>query len=267
MSKQKPGVAKKKGQTSEGWSVRVVGQTAEGGLLSTVYCGQSEGKTALAKFYPAMPSIEGEAIRVCDDKLRQWGHEMAQGACAKDGGVTYILAFNGRSNTTEEITYHVENIEALPRGFKAVIMVPGSDVLADPAAQLSVSVGDASGSSFRKLVIGNESYIAKVKAANAFYRLALVGVSPNPFGRMLRIRYSLPYDGIGRVEFSMIDLRGRLVWAGQGSSGPGLRELVWNGASAGKRPVASGMYVLWMKALDTKGKTAGTFEKRVTYLP
>ena len=58
-----------------------------------------------------------------------------------------------------------------------------------------------------------------------------------------------------------------MVWASQGATFAGLRELVWNGTSAGKRPVASGMYVLFMKALDTKGKTAGVFEKRITYLP
>ena len=193
----------------------------------------------------------------------KWRREL----CAKDGGVTYLLAFNAQSGTTGEITYHVENIEALPKGLKAVIMVPGSELLVDPSAQQSVSVSAGSGSSFRKLVIGNASYIAKAQKANAFFRLALVGVSPNPFGRMLRIRYSLPYDGIGRVEFSMIDLRGRQLWASQGAIGPGLQEFLWNGASAGKRPVSSGMYLLRMKALDTKGKTAGVFTARITYLP
>ena len=214
-----------------------------------------------------MPLIEGAGIRVCDDKLHQWGHEMAQGLCAKDGGVTYLLAFNAQSGTTGEITYHVENIEALPKGLKAVIMVPGAELLADPSAQQSVSVSAGSGSSFRKLVIGNASYIAKAQKANAFFRLALLGVSPNPFGRMLRIRYSLPYDGIGRVEFSMIDLRGRQLWSSQGAIGPGQQEFLWNGASAGNRPVSSGMYLLRMKALDTKGKTSGVFTARITYLP
>jgi hypothetical protein len=66
---------------------------------------------------------------------------------------------------------------------------------------------------------------------------------------------------------TIVDLRGRLVWTSQGATAAGLRELVWSGTSAGKRPVASGMYMLLMKALDTKGKTAGVFEKRITYLP
>jgi hypothetical protein len=251
----------------EGWSVRVVGRTAGGSVLSPVYCGHSEGSTVGIKFYPAMPLIDGAGISVCDQKMRHWGHEMAQGMCAKDGGMTYLLAFSGNNNTAEDITFHVENLDVLPAGFKAVIMDPATDTMAVASAQLHVTVDISAGSSFRKLVIGNDSYIAKAKAANRFFRLALVGVGPNPFGRMLRIRYSLPYDGIGRVDFSIVDLRGRMVWASQGATIAGLRELVWNGTSAGKRPVASGMYVLFMKALDTKGKTAGVFEKRITYLP
>jgi autotransporter-associated beta strand protein len=266
MSKHTSGLSKK-GQTPEGWSVQVVGHTAGGSVLSPVYCGHSEGSAAGIKFYPAMPRIDGAGISVCDQKMRHWGHEMAQGMCAKDGGVTYLLAFNGNNNTAENITFHVENLDVLPAGFKAVIMDPATDTMAVASAQLHVTVDISAGSSFRKLVIGNDSYIAKAKAANRFFRLALVGVGPNPFGRMLRIRYSLPYDGIGRVDFSIVDLRGRMVWASQGATIAGLRELVWNGTSAGKRPVASGMYVLFMKALDTKGKTAGVFEKRITYLP
>jgi hypothetical protein len=267
MSKQTGGLSKKS-RTREGWSVQVVGRTAGGSVLSPVYCGHSEGAVAEEKFYPAMPLLDGIGVRVCDRKMRQWGHEMAQGACEKDGGVTYILAFSNQGKTAEDITFHVEGLDALPAGLKAVIMDPATDTMTEASAQFQVSVsGGPTGSSYRKLVIGNDAYIAKTRAGNRFYRLALVGAGPNPFGRMLRIRYSLPYGGIGGVEFSIVDLRGRRLWSSLGATGAGLRELVWNGTSAGKRPVASGMYVLRMKALDAKGKTAGVFEKRITYLP
>jgi hypothetical protein len=265
MSKQTSGLPKRD-QAREGWSVQVVGRTAGGGVISPVYCGHSNGSVVEEKFYPAMPLIDGAGIRVCDRKMRQWGHEMAQGLCEKDGGITYLLAFSGKGKTPEQITFHVEGLDALPAGFKAVVMDPASDTAIIASAKLDVSVSGAAGVCDRKLVIGNDSYLAKARAGNRFFRLALVGVSPNPFGRMLRIRYSLPYGGIGGVEFSILDLRGRQLWASQGATGPGLRELAWNGA-VGKRPVASGMYVLRMKALDMKGKTAGTFEKRITYLP
>jgi PKD repeat protein len=260
MSKQS--ALSKKTQASEGWSVRVVGRTSEGSVLSSVYCGQVNGAPSPIKYYPAVQLIDGAGIRVCDQNLRQWGHAMARGDCAKDGGVTYLLAFTGTTGSLEKITYHAENTDGLPKGLRAIVLDPGSDSVAEASTELRASVGD-----FRKLVIGNDSYIAKAKAINKFYRLALVGVSPNPFGRMLRIRYSLPYTGVSRVEFSMIDLRGREFWALHGQTGAGPRELVWNGLGAGKHPVAAGMYVLRMKALDDKGKIAGVFQKRVTYLP
>ena len=98
ISKQKPGLSKK-AQSPEGWSVRVVGTTSKGSVLSSVYCGQVNGPQAPAKFYQVAPLIEGEGIRVCDQNLRQWGHEMARGACVKDGGVTYLLAFTGTSGS------------------------------------------------------------------------------------------------------------------------------------------------------------------------
>jgi autotransporter-associated beta strand protein len=261
ISKQKPGLSKK-AQSPEGWSVRVAGNTSKGSVLSSVYCGQVNGPQAPAKFYPAAPLIEGEGIRVCDQNLRQWGHEMARGACAKDGGVTYLLAFTGTSGSLDKITFHAENTEDLPKGLRAIVLDPGSDSVLDASSELHASVGD-----FRTLVIGSETYIAKAKAMNRLYALALIGVSPNPFGRMLRIRYSLPFTGVSQVNFSMVDLRGRELWTLRGQTGAGPKELVWSGLSAGKRPIAAGMYVLSMKALDDKGKISGVFQRRVTYLP
>jgi len=112
-----------KAQSPEGWSVRVVallqGKRFKLGILRA-----GQWPQAPAKFYQVAPLIEGEGIRVCDQNLRQWGHEMARGACVKDGGVTYLLAFTGTSGSLDKITFHAENTGDLPKGLRASYSIP-----------------------------------------------------------------------------------------------------------------------------------------------
>jgi hypothetical protein len=100
--------------------------------------------------------------------------------------------------------------------------------------------------------------------------LALIGAYPNPFKRSLRIQYSVPDKNIRQLNFTIIDLTGREVWrktltSEALASGPGV--LAWDGRGKDKRPAASGLYVVRMRALDLNGKTSGVFEKRITFMP
>ena len=261
------GATLKKAKAAEAWTIAVKGQTSDGMRLSAVYCGHSEGKGAVS-YYPAMPMFGNVGIRVTDEAKRPYGHAIAFSSISKDGGVTFPLVFCNRSGGPQRIDYHVEGASAVPEDLNIMIADPATAAFEDARKARGVLVADGA-DVYRDCVVGTDAYLAKVKAGLLVFRLALIGAYPNPFARALTIRYTLPESGLDRVRFSIIDLGGRKVWEKTVSCGAesGARELVWNGRATGGRPVASGMYIVRMVAMDKARKAAGTFEKKITYLP
>jgi hypothetical protein len=47
----------------------------------------------------------------------------------------------------------------------------------------------------------------------------------------------------------------------------GVNELLWNGRATDGRPVAPGVYVLQMATFGGNQKSAGVFEKKMTFMP
>jgi hypothetical protein len=71
------------------------------------------------------------------------------------------------------------------------------------------------------------------------------------------------------VKVSIIGVSGRTVFETQRMSdnGPGLQEILWDGMDGHNRHVAAGVYVLRMTAFGDKAAVAGTFERKMTYMP
>lgn len=68
-------------------------------------------------------------------------------------------------------------------------------------------------------------------------------VGPNPFQRSTRLAYEL--EEPAHVQFTVIDVRGRLVWKLMaGTKPPGLHYISWDGQDDSGRFVASGVYFL-----------------------
>jgi len=96
-----------------------------------------------------------------------------------------------------------------------------------------------------------------------------MGTYPNPFRGKVRIRYSLPYDGVKTVTFTIYNLSGKVVWrhAIRDVARTGANDLVWNARTEDGSPVAAGIYVLRMTAQNANLKSAGVFERKMTFLP
>jgi hypothetical protein len=122
---------------------------------------------------------------------------------------------------------------------------------------------------YRRLVVGTEEYLKKVKREMQVFRLGLGAIAMNPYTHTLKIRFSLPYEGVSRVRFYIIDIMGRNVWEHSLSCAhaAGMQEYVWNGRTGSNRSVAAGIYILRMTAFDERRNSVGTFEKKVPYLP
>jgi autotransporter-associated beta strand protein len=267
LSKYRTVASLSKKTNHSGWAVRVMGKTGEGRALSEVYCGYCEGEPGMT-YYP-IPALFSEAgIRACDVAKRRFGHALARGSWGKEPGITYDLAFFNSTDKAQIIDYTVENLRELPENATAAIVDYATGAFVDASHPLSVSLPQGA-TAYRRLVIGTDAYLSKVKRELHMFKLALVATSMNPYSRMVKIRFTLPFNGVSRVRFTIIDILGRAVWEQTLFCGgmTGMQEYVWTGKTGSGRPVGAGMYVLRMTAFDEKRTTAGIFEKKIPYMP
>jgi hypothetical protein len=268
MSKIKVSLAKKK-EALQGWSMGISGRTLSGTVLNTVYCGYINGNGA-TRYFAMPPSFDKIAMSVVDERKRRYAHVLTHGNWEKDGGVSFDLALTNTSGSAEEIELGIANISGVPGGHvRAAFIDPATGAMSEAERGIHVAVGTGA-SEYLKLVVGNDAYLAKVKFGGVMYRLALVGVNPNPFRRSLQIHYAIPDKNFQRLVFSIVDLTGRELWKAvlmpeMLTSGPGV--LAWDGRGRDKKPAASGLYIVRMTAIGPNGKTSGVFEKRITYMP
>jgi hypothetical protein len=254
--------------TSGRWAVKISGRTNDDEPLSPVVCGFVPGKNGVS-FFPAPPSLSGISMRVCDDKSNLFGHEIQSGSFAAEGGATFILAFGNSGDRPKTIACELENAGELPKGATAVVYDAETGIL-EPVAQALRGVPvPPNGRVFRHLIVGDKAYLAKMQRSLKTWSLDLIGAYPNPFGKMVRIRYSLPQKGVDRVTISILSLLGRVEYQ---QTAPclhksGVQEMLWNGRNAGNQKIASGLYVVKMTAFDDKSGVVGTFKRRITYLP
>jgi hypothetical protein len=261
-------VAKSAGKRASGtWALKVAGRTRDGTALSPVYCGFVAGNEKSKGFFSAPPQLGGIAVRVCDALKGLFGHEIVRGKL-DEGGTSFDLAFVNNSGEANAVEYCFETVGTLPAGMQSLIIDSRTGEIESTGKPLVASVG-AGERVYRQLAVGGADYLAKLKMAVRAWRLDLLGASPNPFSRLVRIRYSLPLSGITKVKLSIIGVSGRTVYETQRMSdnGPGVQEILWDGLDGRKHHVGAGVYVLRMTAFDEKTNIAGTFERKMTYMP
>jgi PKD repeat protein len=265
-------VAKKrmaaKASAATGWALSVVPRLSDGSPLTSVLCGYTQAKGAAMSYYPVPPSFSQEHVCVYDNTGKKLYGDALSHATA-GGGCTYLLAFVNDGQEQSRISYHVEALTALPQGFLAKALNEQTGIYDDFSVKDAAVTVAAGGRAYRLLVVGSQSYLAKMAIIMKTGTLQLIGTSPNPFGRMVRIRYNIPGGGVSSAKFCIYDMRGRIVWQTTTNEEgfQGIREITWDGRSLDNRRVAAGMYVVRMEALDENKKTSGIFEKRMTYLP
>jgi hypothetical protein len=259
-------LAKKAAGTGAGWALAVKAGLADGTRLSPVYCGFSKAAAPGAgiTYYPQPLSFVKAYAGVFDIAAKQvQGHAVAHDAV--DGGYAYLIAFVNESQQREVLNYRVENQNTLPKGMRAGVYNALTGQFENLAAKsLSVSVGPGT-NEYRWLLAGTDAYLAKAAVIAKAGRLLLAGTYPNPFRSMVRIRYSLPYEGVDRVKFAIYDMLGRTVWRHEVSdcSGYGAQDLVWNARADNGQIVATGVYIIRMVAQNKVGKQVGVFEKKM----
>jgi hypothetical protein len=266
MSKYNTGLTKR--ASTNGWAVSVNASLSGGAKLCPVYCGYNPGQRGAPTYYPVPPSFLQTCAGVFDNtENKLYGHAFVHALAG--GGCSYQLAFVNESEEPQQLKYHLGNTSSLPKGLVAMVYNEATGSYEDfSAGDAGVTLG-AGERQYRWLLVGSEAYLSKTAAVIKNGKLLFAGTYPNPAGALVHIRYSVPTTGVSAVKFAIYDMRGRLVWRKITAerAGQGMREIIWDGTSLYKSHVSAGIYIIRMEALDAKQKTAGIFEKKMTYMP
>jgi hypothetical protein len=258
--------AKKPGKTG-GWALRLAPTLSDGTPLTSVYCGFSPASKGGVSYYARAPSLVKAYAAVYDAASRRArGHAMVHSMA--DGGAAYMLVFGNETAKRVSLSYKIENVKTLPRGMSIRLYNPSTDSAENVSGGGAAVAVEAGAKEYRWLFAGTDAYLAKARMIARPGLLRFVGTYPNPFRSYVRIRYSLPYDGVDRVRFMIYDMRGRTVWQTQITPGfmTGSADLTWNVQSTDGRPVAAGVYIIRMSAFAKTGRQLGVFDKKMTLL-
>ena len=245
-------------------TIKITSRTLSGIVLNDIYCVCKHGNAG-NRYFPAAPSLGGGVnVRVCDESMRQYGHVIAGMGEAPAEGVACNLAFNNNSNNAEVIQVNVSGLGHL----RSELYNPVNGTFFSAAQGMSDgwSIDAAAGTTvYYQLLAGEDAFIKKAEFEKKPSMAALVGVYPDLAKQSVRIRFSLQMGQVS-VRVAIFDLTGRKLWDASHHSREGINEIEWNGISLGKRPAASGAYILRMLVYDVKGDLSAVFEKKLTLL-
>jgi hypothetical protein len=244
-----------------GWSV-AVRSSAPDGELSPVFCAYVKGGSGTLA-YPQPPTWSKVNVGIYDRERQEvYGNLITH--TIENGGYSYELMFENGSADRTRVSYTVERL-AGESAFEIAVIDPASGTIAAGESNLSVEVA-GNGSEYRLLAIGSPEYIDGFGQSLQRGSFTVSRISPNPFRRMVRIEYMVPYGGIETVRCDIINHLGRVVWSArpEGRIHPGRNSVIWTPDR--KNRTSSGAYFVRLVGYDGKGRKTGEKTAKVLYL-
>jgi hypothetical protein len=122
----------------------------------------------------------------------------------------------------------------------------------------------------RLIIAGNADYLQQSLTNQTTMQPRLQAVYPNPFGRSLTVRYTVPPEITGRAVIGLYALNGQEIWSSAVTGGKlmqGSGTVTWNGRTASGIPIATGMYLLRFEVYDAGRTLRYRSEQKVVYMP
>ncbi|MCL2242415.1 MAG: autotransporter-associated beta strand repeat-containing protein [Chitinispirillia bacterium] len=212
--------------------------------------------------FPVPPTFSTESVVLVDEDGSLMGHCLSP--AVGRGGKMFRLRFYNDERQRTVFKFTANPGDGVPAGTRAVFLnaATGAPVEAS-GGEYSVAVA---GSSYEDIfmVVGGREYQAKTAVSPAS-KFKVAAVSVNQAARSVRLRYYVPSAGVDRVEVSVYDLKGRVVWKNIEKVRPGAwNTTVWNGRES-RRGAGAGLYILRVRAVDGTGRTAAVDNRRVVF--
>ncbi|MBD3393831.1 MAG: T9SS type A sorting domain-containing protein, partial [Chitinivibrionales bacterium] len=255
--------AAKRAAAGRGWDVWLSWKSG-GGPAGRIRCGAVQGSDGGPRC-PVPPRF-GKVFAGVVNGRGLYGHAIA-GAPDERGGYSYEIRFYNQGTSDGRVVYRLENLKSVPPGMRAALFDPVSADTQSIEQWQSATLG-AGNIEYRWVVVGSDAYLKDFVKNFRPFKLALNGIYPNPSRGRVAIRFTVPFAGLRELSFSIYDLHGRTIWekAIKGASRPGENTIVWNGRTASGAPIASGVYMLRMNALEKGSSKRQVFKTRMTHL-
>jgi hypothetical protein len=252
---------------SKNWSISLVSRASDSSDLATVYCGYAETATQGTSYFPSAPSFGGLSVSVADAQTKKnYGHALVHSV--SNGGSTYVIAYKNPSSSSVTIKSRLIPCY-IPESMNASLYNSETGVCESTQNGTATITVGPNQTVYRLLSVGTPAYLAKTsRSIFPLSELALLGVYPNPCRGAVRIRYSLPLDGVKNISFAVYNLSGKVVWKHEidEPSHFGNCDFAWNGKGANGKPIGTGVYMLRMTVLSGEKNKRSVFERKISIM-
>lgn len=250
-----------------GWTVLVEPFT-EDGRPAPVCCGYSNNDTERVTTYPNVPTFCKQRVAVVNAENNS-AHGTMIFHDSDEGGGVFPLEFSNSDKTPSRIGFTVDKITDLPDDYRIALYNPDDRNVIDVRGENNVRVA-ATAKAKRWLLVGDSAFISAWRTRFMLSQnFSLLRLFPNPCRGVLQIRFSLPYDDVHHMTFTVYNQLGRRVWNQEFKGvmlNAGENAIVWNPVTSRSR-LGAGTYIIQMNIFNSSGAMLGSKMRRILYLP
>jgi PKD repeat protein len=252
--------AVQKAKAKKDWWIKLKTHLSDNTTLPDIYCGFSAERTQPYR-YPSSPVFGLSKVKLYDrEDNSAYGHFVN---AITSEGIAKEVVFENMADTQVTFFYALEKVGNAPDGYTASLYSPTTTKW---QATGSITVG-AQSCEYRWFVTGTADFITVFQNKAAAFKFRLYPIYPNPARAFAAIRYSIPLSAREKLNFTIYDAMGRLVWRKLITEplDAGEHKLIWNGTNLAGQKITSGMYIVVFSVLDQKGSVKYKFDSRLTY--
>jgi autotransporter-associated beta strand protein len=263
MSRHRPGVQPlaKNAAVNDMWYYTIRSGTGNNPELNDVMIGNH----ALRRAFAVPPSFANEAVVIIDSDGKSAGHYF--GPELSRGGSVFTLRFHNDERQKTKFTFTAPATGPVPGDMRIMFVnaVTGEELRAGASGEYSLEVSGRSHEDVY-MVVGNRDYQARIGVGGSDAKFSVSPIAVNQTARSARVRYYIPFAGVDRVEVSVYDVRGRLIWRNMERVKPASwNTMEWNSRAGRYGAAPAGLYIIRVRAIDAKGKTAAIENRRITF--
>jgi len=213
---------------------------------------------------PAPPTLSSQSVVILsDDGKWQMGDYMTPELMR--GGRTFKIRFVNNDRQRAAFRFSAAASAGVPERMQVMFVDAVTGEVIGGSSGRSITVAGKSHSDVY-VVVGSRDYLNKTVIGPTGAKFAMGRIAVNQAARSVRIKYYVPLAGTDRVEVSVYNLKGKLVW----KNAEKVRQSSWNTMEWRSREsrggaVAAGLYIIRVRAVNVKGKTTAVENRRITF--
>lgn len=255
LHKTAPTLSKTVNSVNKG-SLKITTTDEQGSSLNPVFCGFSKHvkKIQIFSIPPSLNHHYATVVNTEDDV--NYGHIVTP---LVEDGAHYKIEIHNNNKQKSVFFSTVDDAFGMAKTMNSGLYDPNEHTWAAYGDTFSIEVDGNSSKSFYA-VAGSENYLSQFGSKLMNNRLFLNRVFPNPFKGRFHISFTVPFDGLEKLDAKLYNLRGQQVWnkSLKPSFAPGINTLII------KDDFSAGVYILRISAVLHGGSKTKIFSRRIT---